>query len=188
MSEQLIQTGSQTVGPFFHYGLFFGGENSLVNEKTRGERILVEGTIFDGDGVPVPDAMVEIWQADAGGHFNHPADPERAQADPHFQGFGRSDTRDNGRYHFRTVKPGVVEGNVTPYINARVFSRGMLIHAVTRIYFADETGNDTDPTLRTIDPTRRNTLLAERADYGDLPCYRFDIHLQGEGETVFLDL
>lgn len=188
MTEKLIQTGSQTVGPFFHYGLIFGGENVLVDEQTTGERILLEGKVFDGDGVPVPDAMVEIWQADASGHFNHPNDPNHAEADPHFQGFGRSDTTDNGRYHFRTVKPGAVAGNVTPYINVRVFSRGMLIHAVTRIYFADEAGNSSDPTLQSIDAGRRNTLIAKRIDFGDLPCYRFDVRLQGESETVFLDL
>ncbi len=188
MTEQLIQTGSQTVGPFFHYGLIFGGENVLVNEQTQGEHILLEGTVYDGDGEPVPDALVEIWQADADGHFNHPADPARTQADPHFPGFGRSDTTDNGRYHFRTVKPGVVAGNATPYINARIFSRGMLIHAVTRIYFADEAGNRDDATLNSIDGSRRHTLLADRSDLGGLTRYRFDIHLQGDGETVFFDL
>jgi len=188
MTEQLIQTGSQTIGPFFHYGLFFGGENTLVNEKTRGERILLEGTVLDGDGAPVSDAMIELWQADANGHFNQPTDPHQVDADPNFHGFGRADTTDNGRYQFRTIKPGIVEGNVAPYINVRVFARGMLIHAVTRIYFPDEAGNRDDTTLNSIDAERRHTLIAERVDFGDLPCYRFDIRLQGQNETVFFDL
>lgn len=190
-NELLIQTGSQTVGPFFHYGLIFGGENVLVNEKTQGERLLIEGTVYDGDGAPVPDALVEIWQPDAQGIFNHPADPRHAQADPHFRGFGRSDTVRNGQFSFKTVKPGVIAGangeTQAPYINVRIFSRGLLIHAVTRIYFADAAANQADPVLCAIDPVRRPTLLAQRAEFGDLPCYRFDIRLQGAGETVFFN-
>ena len=188
--ETLIQTGSQTVGPFFHYGLFFGGDNLLVNEKTQGQRILLEGAVYDGDGEVVPDAMVEIWQADAQGYFNHPTDPNQAKADPEFRGFGRADTTHGGQYQFKTVKPGVIAGDdsaVVPYVNVRVFSRGMLIHAVTRLYFSDEATNAHDPVLSAIDPNRRSTLIAQRVDYGDLPSYRFDIRLQGEGETVFFD-
>ncbi|MEZ4710627.1 MAG: protocatechuate 3,4-dioxygenase subunit alpha [Caldilineaceae bacterium] len=185
--ELLIQTGSQTVGPFFHYGLFFGGENVLVNEKTQGQRILLEGTVYDGDGQPVPDALVEIWQPDAQGHFNHSADPNQAQADKEFRGFGRADTVNNGQYLFRTVKPGALAAGAAPYINVRIFSRGMLIHAVTRVYFGDEAANATDPVLNGVAAARRSTLIAQRDDFGDLPCYRFDIRLQGEGETVFFD-
>ncbi|MEZ4863441.1 MAG: protocatechuate 3,4-dioxygenase subunit alpha [Caldilineaceae bacterium] len=190
--EKLIQTGSQTVGPFFHYGLIFGGENVLVNEKTRGERILIEGTVYDGDGAPVPDALVEIWQPDAQGFFNHPADPNQAEADKEFRGFGRADTVNGGKYSFKTVKPGALvdsDGQANaPYINVRVFSRGMLIHAVTRIYFADENSNATDPVLSRVDSARRATLIATREEFGDLPCYRFHIHLQGENETIFFDV
>lgn len=183
----LIQTASQTVGPFFHYGLFFGGDNVMVNEKTQGQRILLEGTVYDGDGEPVPDAMVEIWQPDAQGYFHHPADPNQTKADKEFRGFGRSDTVNNGQFLFRTVKPGALAEGAAPYINARIFSRGMLIHAVTRIYFEDEAANANEPVLNSLDAARRATLIASRQDFGDLPCYRFDIHLQGEHETVFFD-
>lgn len=185
--ELFIQTGSQTVGPFFHYGLIFGGENVLVNEKTRGERILIEGTVYDSDGMPIPDALVEIWQPDAQGYFNHPADPNQAQADPNFRGFGRAETVNGGKYSFKTVKPGIIAGSAVPYINVRIFSRGMLIHAMTRIYFSDEAANADDPVLRAIDSTRRSTLIAQRHEFGDLPCYHFDIRLQGNGETVFFN-
>jgi protocatechuate 3,4-dioxygenase alpha subunit len=190
-NEWLIQTGSQTVGPFFHYGLVFGGENVLVNAQTRGERILIEGTVYDGDGAPVPDALVEIWQPDAQGIFHHPADPQWVQADPHFRGFGRADTVRNGHFSFKTVKPGAIVGAnggaQAPFINVRLFSRGLLIHVVTRLYFADEAANHDDPVLRTIDPARRSTLVAQREEFGDLPCYRFDLRLQGVGETVFFN-
>jgi protocatechuate 3,4-dioxygenase alpha subunit len=186
------QTPSQTIGPFFHYGLIFGGENILVKERTAGERITIKGTVFDGDGEPVPDAMIEIWQADAQGFFNHPADPNQARADKHFQGFGRSDTVNGGRFLFKTIKPGpVVQENQpeqAPYVNARVFSRGMLIHAVTRLYFSDEPANEQDPVLNSVAPERRATLIARRQDSEDWPTYRFDIHLQGDRETVFFDI
>ena len=185
--ELLTQTGSQTVGPFFHYGLIFGGENILVNENTKGQRILIEGTVFDGDGVPIPDAMVEIWQPDAQGFFNHPADPNQAQADGNFRGFGRADTVNDGRYSFKTVKPGALTRGAAPFVNVRIFSRGMLIHAVTRIYFGDESATASDPLLASIAAERCATLIANREEFGDLPCYRFDIHLQGAGETVFFN-
>ena len=185
------QTPSQTVGPFFRDALIRGGENILVNEQTAGRRILIKGRVLDGAGQPVPDALVEIWQADANGFFNHEADPNQAQADPHFHGFGRSDTVDNGRFTFKTIKPGIPAyagtGQAAPFVNVRVFARGMLIHAVTRLYFADESGNEQDAVLYSIDETRRHTLIAQRAETADLPTYRFDIHLQGENETVFFN-
>jgi protocatechuate 3,4-dioxygenase, alpha subunit len=183
MSTELIQTASQTVGPFFHHALIRGGENIMVNDQTRGTRIWLRGRVLDGDGQPVPDAMLEIWQADSSGRFNHKSDPEHAQADPHFFGFGRSPTDANGAYWFRTIKPGTRDG--TPHINARLFMRGLLIHLVTRIYFPDEPD---DALLNSLESGRRSSLIATREDGADGLTYRFDIHLQGELETVFFDV
>ena len=185
----LKQTPSQTVGPFFHDGLFSGEENILVNDQTRGQRIYIKGRVLDGDGNPVPDAMVEIWQADAQGIYNHPADPKCQEADIHFRGFGRSDTVADGQFLFKTIKPGSVawEGKQmqAPHVNVRVFARGMLTHAVTRLYFSDESANETDPVLNLIDTERRSTLIASLEESEDLPTYCFNIVLQGDHETVF---
>lgn len=185
------QSPSQTVGPFFHDALIRGGENVLAGEGAAGQRIYLEGRVLDGDGQSVPDAMLEIWQADAHGYFNHPADPNQAKADPFFRGFGRSDTVQGGRFWFKTVKPGPVPWDDTqkqaPHVNVRVFARGMLIHAVTRLYFSDESANQTDPVLNSVPPERRPTLIAQLKKSDDLPTYCFDIRLQGEGETVFFN-
>jgi protocatechuate 3,4-dioxygenase alpha subunit len=180
------QSPSQTVGPFFAFALVREGGNVLVNEQTLGERITLKGRVLDGEGVPVDDALVEIWQADAQGRFRHPADPQHTQADPHFRGFGRSGTVGEG-FWFRTVKPGPTPPSPVPYINVRVFARGMLIHAVTRLYFSDF-DNTQDPTFAALPPERRSTLVAQRCETPDGPVYRWDIRLQGEGETVFFDL
>jgi protocatechuate 3,4-dioxygenase alpha subunit len=188
-----IQTPSQTVGPFFDYGLFvFGDENILVNDHTRGQRIYIKGQVIDGDGNSVPDAMLEIWQADANGCFNHPADPNHTKADKNFRGFGRADTVDAGHFTFKTVKPGAVawddQQQQAPHINVRVFARGMLTHAYTRLYFSDESAaNETDPILNLVEADRRHTLIASREETGDLITYCFNVVLQGEQETVFFD-
>jgi protocatechuate 3,4-dioxygenase alpha subunit len=179
------QSASQTVGPYFRIGLIYGkGQSNLVQEETAGERIRITGTVFDGEGQPVPDAMIEIWQPDANGIFNHDADPLHEQADPHFHGAGRAENRNGGVYEFRTIKPGGRDGNA-PHINVYVFARGMLIHAMTRIYFDDEPANTTDPVLTGIEADRRSTLLATREGEGEPATYHFDIHLQGADETVF---
>jgi protocatechuate 3,4-dioxygenase, alpha subunit len=186
-----LQTPSQTVGPFFHYGLFVReNQNILVNDETQGERILIKGQVMDGAGNPVPDAMIEIWQADNNGYYSHPADPNHAQADPNFAYFGRADTLNNGAYTFKTVKPGVVpfdaERDQAPHINVRLFARGLLIHAYTRLYFADEAeANTHDPVLNLVPDVRRHTLIAPPQQSGDLTTYCFNIVLQGDGETVF---
>jgi protocatechuate 3,4-dioxygenase, alpha subunit len=191
VSAHVLQTPSQTVGPFFHQGMIFGGENVLVDGETRGEHIRLTGRVLDGNGTPIEDAMLEIWQPDAGGIFPHPADPNAADADPHFKAFGRADTAPDGRYTFETVKPGALaaEGATRgiPYINVRIFARGLLIHAVTRVYFADE-DNGSDPVFRQVPDHRRHTLLARRDDRASGATYVFDVRLQGDDETVFFDL
>ncbi len=187
------QTPSQTVGPFFSLGLTGKATNVLASDSTQGEKIRLEGRVFDGDGQPVPDAMVEIWQANAYGRYNHPDDKQEKPLDPSFMGWGRSGTDKTGLYWFETVKPGPVPGPEesaqAPHINVTVFARGMLVHAYTRIYFGGETANDTDPTLLSIkNKARRRALIANREERNGKAVYRFDIRLQGEGETVFLDV
>lgn len=192
-NAQYPQTPSQTVGPFFHFGMVpEGGANVLASDETHGERILIRGRVLDGEGVAVPDALLEIWQADANGCYNHPDDPRHAQADPHFRGFGRADTVDDGKFAIQTIKPGPVpfdgERVQAPHINVRIFSRGLLTHAYTRIYFSDEEeANAADPVLNLVDPERRHTLIARRQEQGGAPVYVFDIKLQGRDETVFFD-
>jgi len=192
------QTPSQTVGPFFAYGLTPGQygyrfadlvNNRLTTSETDGEHIRVEGRVFDGEGNSVPDAMIEIWQADAQGRYAHPADPRGSNAD--FKGFGRfgTGTDPENRFIFETVKPGSAGGGQAPHLNVIVFMRGLLTHAYTRIYFNDETdANAVDPVLQSVDESRRRTLIAVRADGAEGVVYRFDIHMQGDAETVFFDV
>ena len=187
------QTPSQTVGPFYSLGLTRKPTNLLASDNTQGERIRIEGYVFDGDGKTVPDAMVEIWQANAYGRYNHPDDKQEKPLDPNFFGWGRSGTDKTGGFSFETVKPGAVPGPdasvQAPHINVTVFARGMLVHAYTRIYFNDEPANETDPVLSSIkDKSRRRTLIAAREEKNGKPVYHFDIRLQGENETVFFDM
>lgn len=184
----LPQTPSQTAGPFLSIGLIHGEkQNVLVDERTAGKRIRLAGVVYDGNGNPMDDALLEIWQADANGIYPHPADPRHSEADSHFRGFGRTDNKNGGLYEFHTVKPGGRDGHA-PFINLHLFARGMLLHAQTRIYFADEPANATDPALPSVPEDRRLTLLARLEEEGEIPVYRFDIHLQGEQETVFFEL
>ncbi len=193
MNTHLL-TGSQTVGPFFAPALLRedARRNVLTRPDTVGERIRIEGRVLDGDGVPVPDALIEIWQANAQGRYNHAADQGAAQLDSSFLGFGRSGTAEDGSYWFETVKPGLVpfdsERMQAPHICANVFSRGLLNHLVTRLYFEDEPGNALDPVLQCVPNDRRATLLARREARDAVVVYRFDIVLQGTDETAFFNL
>src|SRR6266581_5228368 len=174
-------TASQTVGPFFSPGLLREDacRNVLTQPETAGERIRIEGRVLDGDCVPIPDAMVEIWQANAYGRYNHPADRGPARMDPFFLGFGRSGTAEDGSYWFETIKPGSVpfdgERLQAPHICVTVFSRGLLNHVVTRLYFEDEPTNTGDPVLQYVLGDRRATLLARRESGGAMLVYSFDI-------------
>ncbi len=187
-------TASQTVGPFFAPALLRedARRNVLTRPETAGERIRIEGYVLDGDGLPVPDAMVEIWQANAHGRYNHSADQGPAPLDPSFLGFGRSGTEEDGCYWFETVKPGPVpfDGGrqQAPHICITVCSRGLLNHLVTRLYFEDEPANTGDPVLQCVPDDRRATLVARRESAGAMVVYRFDIVLQGANETAFFNV
>jgi protocatechuate 3,4-dioxygenase, alpha subunit len=179
-------TPSQTVGPYFSIGLTWEDGAFVVPEGTPGA-FWIRGRVFDGNGEPVPDAMIETWQADPDGRYNHPDDPRGAEAGD-FRGFARAGTDAEGRFGIHTVKPGPVPGphgtTQAPHLEVSVFARGLLNRVVTRIYFADEPGlNAVDRVLQSVPEERRATLLAEPVP--DDGGYRFDIHLQGEGETVF---
>ncbi len=194
------QSPSQTIGPYFAYGLTPEAydragiaSNKLVTAKTQGEHITIEGRVLDGEGAPVDDALVEIWQANAAGRYRHGADGRGdVPLDESFLGFGRSATDEAGAFRFETIKPGRVpgQGNAlqAPHIGIIVFARGMLVHAYSRLYFSDEaTANAEDPVLATVAAARRGTLIAQRMEGASGALYRFDIRLQGENETVFFD-
>jgi len=191
MAEKLVPTPSQTVGPFFHLGLARPEWGDLTKGGPRGERITVEGRVLDGDGTPVPDAMIELWQANAAGRYNHPEDHQDDKPlDPNFRGYGRVATDAEGRFRIVTIKPGPVPGRgnslQAPHITVALFMRGVLRHLYTRIYFSDEATNASDPVLGLIeDAARRSTLVAQlvpgKAEY------RWNIAMQGAGETVFFD-
>jgi protocatechuate 3,4-dioxygenase alpha subunit len=182
-------TPSQTVGPFFSIGFDWMYVADLAGPDTSGERVRVEGRVIDGDGVPVPDAVLELWQANAHGRYAHPEDVQEKPKDLAFRGFGRVPTDADGRFRFATVKPGPVpapRGAVqAPHVLVSLFCRGLLRRLVTRIYFPDEPTNAACPVLALVPEARRGTLLARRGDRpGDL---RWDVVLQGPGETVFFD-
>jgi len=191
------QTPSQTVGPFFAYGLVpeqYGfqqmssiASGDMAGADTDGTRIRVEGRVFDAEGAVVPDAMIEVWQADAQGRHAHPADGCGSNAG--FSGFGRhgTGTDPENRFIFDTVKPGPIGDGQAPHLNLIVFMRGMPLHAFTRIYFPDEAeANAADPVLAVVPEDRRGTLIAAKKDGAD-GGYVFDIHLRGDKETVFFD-
>ncbi len=190
-------TPSQTVGPFFKYGLTPTGEyawndaftNSTLTPDVSGDRVRIEGRVLDGDGATVPDAMLEIWQADAQGRYADPQD-KRALPNSSFRGFARCGTDKDGNYAFDTIKPGVVpdpDGKPqAPHLVLAVFARGMLRHLYTRIYFSDEAGNAADPVLTLVPADRRATLTAVRE--AGKAVYKLDLRLQGDNETVFFDV
>jgi protocatechuate 3,4-dioxygenase alpha subunit len=163
----------------------------MTRHNPQGERITIEGRVLDGDGAPVPDALIELWQANAAGRYDHVVDEQaEKKIDPNFHGYGRVATDAAGRFQIKTIKPGPVPGRgnalQAPHVNVAFFACGLLRQLHTRIYFSDEPANVSDPLLAGIeDDAVRNTLVARRGEAG---AYRFDFVLQGKNETAFLDI
>jgi protocatechuate 3,4-dioxygenase, alpha subunit len=185
-------TPAQTIGPFFHMALLHESSLDLAGRDAIGERVVIEGQVLDGDGDTVGDAMIEIWQANAAGRYDHPEDRQDKPVDANFHGFGRIATDADGCFRFHTLKPGPVRaaGDFTqaPHINLAIFARGLLNRLVTRIYFPDESLNAADPVLSVVPEWRRGTLIARRVGEKSEGRFKFDIVLQGSAETVFLDV
>lgn len=186
----LQATTSQTVGPYLHIGLTWLIVENLAPAGVAGERISIEGRVIDGDGKPVNDALVEIWQANANGKYAHPQDRQAKPLEKGFRGFGRSATDDKGVFRFQTIKPGRVpgpEGKLqAPHIAVNVFMRGQLKQLVTRIYFPGDPANAEDPVLALVPAERRDTLIAKRGA-GKRSALEWSVVLQGRDETVFFD-
>ncbi len=185
---RLQATAAQTIGPFFKLGLERTYCADLAGTDANGEPVEIRGHVFDGSGVPVPDALLEVWHADAEGRYPHPEDPRGAAVPPGFQGFGRIPTDADGGFHFRTVRPGRVPGPrgvlQAPHLVIHVFMRGLLRHACTRLYFPDDPAMADDPVLQLVPAERRKTLIARQAAPNVL---EWDVHMQGEDETVFFE-
>jgi protocatechuate 3,4-dioxygenase alpha subunit len=201
----LKETASQTAGPYVHIGLIpaMAGfdifeknfTNVLVGPNTKGERITLEGRVLDGTGTPLRDVLLEIWQANAAGRYNHPADRSHGTIDEDFRGWGRAGSDfETGLITFETVKPGAsidkAGRKCAPHVNVWIVARGINIGLNTRLYFSDEAAaNAADPVLNLIEqPVRRSTLIARRGERAGKVVYDFTINLQGPDETVFFDI
>jgi protocatechuate 3,4-dioxygenase, alpha subunit len=187
---RLTATPSQTVGPFFHFGLTNDVDlGCLVRPDTRGERIDLHIRVLDGNDAPVPDALIEVWQADADGNYVRPEDPASALQSAGFCGFGRLPTDATGACTFATIRPGRIatpDGRTqASHINVCLFARGLLRQLYTRVYFAGDPDVDGDPILSLVPDERRPTLVAQQTGAA---AWSIDITLQGKGETVFFDL
>lgn len=186
----LRATASQTVGPFFRLGLEPMFAPVVAGPEIPGEHVTIRGRVLDGDGAPVPDAVIETWQADAEGRYPDPSGPRSAAATHGFQGYGRTPTDEQGRFTLSTIKPGRAPGPdgspQAPHLVVLIFMRGLLRHLLTRMYFPDDTSNEDDVILRLAPAERRATLIARAASDED-GVLLWDIHLQGEDETVFFE-
>jgi protocatechuate 3,4-dioxygenase alpha subunit len=187
----LQATTSQTVGPYFSIGLTRLKKNNLAGPGASGEQVTIAGRVLDGHGKPVPDAMLEIWQANSHGKYSHPEDTQDKPLEPGFDGYGRIPVDENGEFTFTTIKPGAVPGPdgkpQAPHIAVSVFARGLLRRLVTRIYFPDETANANDFVLHLVEPARRGTLIAKKST-GQNGAFEWNVVLQGADETVFFDI
>ena len=186
----LQATTSQTVGPYFSIGLTWLKQDNLAGPEVSGEHVTIEGRVLDGDGKPVPDALIELWQANARGKYAHPDDDQDKPLEAAFTGYGRIPTDDNGKFRFSTIKPGQVPGPggkaQAPHIAVAVFARGLLRRLVTRVYFPEEPGNANDFVLQLVEAGRRDTLIAKKIA-GQAGTLEWNVVLQGQGETVFFD-
>ena len=186
----LQATTSQTVGPFFVIGFEWMVVDNLAAPGVSGERVTIEGRVLDGDGQPVPDGVIELWQANAHGKYAHPDDTQDKPIEKGFLGFGRVFTDDSGKFSFTTIKPGPVPGPngrmQAPHIAVSVFTRGLLRRLVTRIYFPDEAANAGDFMLSQVEPARRGTLIAKKTG-GQAGALEWNVIMQGDEETVFFD-
>ncbi len=192
---RLGQTPSSTLGPFFGMLLGRPDDATMVDDATSGERIRVTGLVLDGDGTPIEDALVEVWQANAAGRYRHPVDRrDELPLDDGFTGFGRSPTAfETGSWSILTVRPGPVPdghgGMQAPHLNLVVQARGMLAPLFTRMYFPNEDANDADIVVSSVPAERRHTLVATRGDDVDgVTTFLHDLRLQGDDETVFFDV
>jgi protocatechuate 3,4-dioxygenase, alpha subunit len=185
----LTPTASQTVGPYLHLGLT--DVPCITAEGVKGERVHLLFRVLDGDGVPVPDAVIELWQADSEGTYMRAEQPPDKMSSAPFRGFGRIPTGENGTCAFETIKPGRVPGPgntlQAPHINVSVLGRGLMKRLSTRVYFAGEPANTSDPALALVPENRRNTLIAQ-PDPARSDGWILEIRLRGEGETVFFDV
>jgi protocatechuate 3,4-dioxygenase alpha subunit len=187
----LQATTWQTVGPFFRIGFSWLYRDNLAGPGVSGERVEIAGRILDGEGHPVPDGIVEVWQANSQGKYAHADDPQAKPVEEGFTGYGRVPTDDAGCFRFTTIKPGRVPGPdgklQAPHLAVSVFARGLLRRLITRIYFPDEPSNAEDLALNLVEAGRRGTLVAKRIG-GQTGVLEWDVILQGPGETVFFDV
>ena len=187
---RLPATTSQTVGPYFHLGFSPLYRRDLAGPGVRGQHITIQGRMLDGEGQPVPDAVLEVWQADANGQYASSIDLQSKRGEAEFLGFGRIPTDADGNFLFSTIKPGSVSApdgtRQAPHILVSVFARGLLTRLITRIYFPEELLNEHDFVLRTVEPGRRGTMMAEPVD-GRNDAREWNVILQGVDETVFFD-
>lgn len=182
--------GSQTVGPYYAIGLDHMLGEAMAGDAAQGDHVSIAGTIYDGEGQPVPDAILELWQARPDGIYALGQDISKRPSDAEFAGFVRLSTHEDGRFHVTTVKPGAVvygDGRMqAPHIVGLLFMRGLMRHLVTRIYFPDDEGNADDPVLQLVPEARRHTLIAKPIANSNT-ALEWNIFMQGENETVFFE-
>jgi protocatechuate 3,4-dioxygenase alpha subunit len=188
---RLQATTWQTVGPFFSIGFSWLYRDNLAGPGVSGERVEISGKILDGDGNPVPDGIVEIWQANSQGRYAHPEDVQEKSIESNFTGYGRVPTNGEGRFRFTTIKPGRVPGPdgklQAPHLAVSVFTRGLLRRLITRIYFPNEPSNSDDFAINLVEASRRQTLIAKKID-GQAGALEWNVILQGANETVFFNV